>query len=84
MEGCSYEYVQQFYLIYWISLACSVMSILGSLFIIICYISLNKPAQGGQFRLIIYLTIADLVFSVQKVIVTSPCQLDIHDSRCIT
>lgn len=64
MDGCSYEYFQEFYIIYWVSLACSSMSILGSLFILISYVTLNKPAQGGQFRLIIYLTIADLIFSV--------------------
>lgn len=81
---CDYQYEENFYIIYWITIGCSSLSILGSLFIIVCYLFLNKPAQGGQFRLIIYLTISDLIFAIQRLIVTNPCQLDIHNSRCIT
>ena len=64
-EYCGYPEPSRFFTIYWVGFAGSLLSLIGSFFIFISYFVLRKYTQGGHYRLILYLTAADIMISIQ-------------------
>ena len=50
-------------MVYYARLVCSIMSILGALYIILGYFAMEQGRRPFAFRLIMYLSISDLLFS---------------------
>ena len=79
---CNYPEPEIFDQLYWVGFAGSMLSLAGSVFICLFYLFLNKHKQAGQFRLILYLALADIVLAIQQPIVNNPCDLDAHTVSC--